>query len=115
MPAYDIADGAGRLVDLVLAAKNAPAKAPPKVLLVAPAPLVQMGWIGEMFQGGTEKSKTLGKEYKRVAEDRGVAFLDAGTVVTSSPSTASISTRQAAEARRGDRRHGAGDPRRVRR
>lgn len=84
VPAYDIADGAGRLVDLVLASKNAPAKSPPKVLLVAPAPLVQMGWIDAMFQGGTEKSKTLGKEYKRVAEDRGVAFLDAGTVVTSS-------------------------------
>ena len=60
VPAYDIADGAGRLVDLVLAARNAPAKAPPKVLLVAPAPLVQMGWIADMFQGGTEKSKSLG-------------------------------------------------------
>ncbi|MCB1499573.1 MAG: SGNH/GDSL hydrolase family protein [Bauldia sp.] len=85
VPAYDIADGAGRLVDLVLAARNAPAKAPPKVLLVAPAPLVQMGWIADMFQGGTEKSKSLGKEYRRVAEDRGIAFLDAGTVITSSP------------------------------
>ena len=85
VPAYDIADGAGRLVDLVLAAKNAPAKTPPKVLLVAPAPLVQMGWIGAMFAGGTEKSKNLGKEYKRVADDRGVAFLDAGSVITSSP------------------------------
>ena len=72
-------------VDLVLAARNAPAKAPPKVLLVAPAPLVQMGWIADMFQGGTEKSKSLGKEYRRVAEDRGIAFLDAGTVITSSP------------------------------
>jgi lysophospholipase L1-like esterase len=85
VPAYDIADGAGRLVDLVLAAKNAPAKAPPKVLLVAPAPLVEMGWIGAMFEGGTAKSKNFGKEFRRVAEDRGVAFLDAGTVVTSSP------------------------------
>ena len=55
------------------------------MLLVAPAPLVQMGWIGDMFVGGTEKSKKLGKEYKRVAEDRGVAFLDAGTVIASSP------------------------------
>jgi lysophospholipase L1-like esterase len=85
VPACDIADGAGRLVDLVLAAKNAPAKTPPKVLLVAPAPLVPMGWIAEMFTGGLEKSKTLGSEYRRVAEDRGVAFLDAGTVVVSSP------------------------------
>jgi len=82
--AYDIADGAGHLVDLARASANKPGKAPPKVLLVAPAPLVQMGWIADMFTGGTEKSKTLGKEYKRVAEDRGVPFLDAGTVVTSS-------------------------------
>jgi lysophospholipase L1-like esterase len=84
VPACDIADGAGRLVDLVLASKNAPAKAPPKVLLVAPAPLVELTWLSEMFAGGIEKSKSLGKEYRRVAEDRGVPFLDAGTVVTSS-------------------------------
>lgn len=83
--AYDIADGAGVLVDLARASANKPAKTPPKVLLVAPAPLVPMGWIDEMFTGGLEKSKTLGSEYRRVAEDRGVAFLDAGTVVVSSP------------------------------
>ena len=84
-PAYDIADGAGRLVDLVLASKNAPAKAPPKVLLIAPAPIAGLGWLGDMFEGGEAKSQKLGAEMKRVADDRGVAFLDAGTVITSSP------------------------------
>lgn len=84
LPAYDIADGAGILVDLVKASANKPTKTPPKVLLVAPAPLVELTWLGDMFAGGLEKSKSLGKEYKRVADDRGVPFLDAGTVVTSS-------------------------------
>ena len=85
VPAYDIADGAGRLVDLVLAAKNAPAKAPPKVLLVSPAPIAGLTWLADMFAGGEEKSQKLGKEMKRAAEERGVAFLDAGTVIKSSP------------------------------
>jgi lysophospholipase L1-like esterase len=84
-PACDIADGAGRLVDLVLAAKNAPAKAPPKVLLIAPAPIANLTWLAEMFEGGEAKSQKLGKEMKRVADERGIAFLDAGTVITSSP------------------------------
>jgi len=85
VPACDIADGAGRLVDLVLAAKNAPAAAPSKVLLVSPAPIAGLSWLAEMFEGGEAKSRNLGKEMKRVADDRGVAFLDAGTVIKSSP------------------------------
>ncbi len=85
VPAYDIADGAGVLVDMVKASANKPGKAPPKVLLVSPAPLVELTWLKEMFAGGTEKSRQLGAEYKRVAADRGVPFLDADTVVTSSP------------------------------
>lgn len=85
VPAYDIADGAGKLVDLVLAAKNGPAGVPPKVLLVSPAPIIEMGWLGEMFTGGIEKSQSLGKEMKRAADERGIPFLDAGTIVKSSP------------------------------
>ena len=114
MSAYDIADGAGHLVDLARASANKPGTAPPKVLLVAPAPLAQMGWIGEMFQGGTEKSKTLGKEYKRVADDRGIPFLDASTVVTSSTVDGIHLDKAGQRTRRGDRRHGAGDPRLTR-
>lgn len=85
VPAYDIADSAGRLVDLVLASKNAPAKAPPKVLLVSPAPIAGLTWLADMFEGGEEKSRKLGAEMKRVADERGIPFLDAGTVIRSSP------------------------------
>jgi lysophospholipase L1-like esterase len=85
VPAYDIADSAGRLVDLVLASKNAPAKAPPKVLLVSPAPIAGLTWLADMFEGGEEKSRKLGAEMKRVADERGIPFLDAGTVIQSSP------------------------------
>jgi lysophospholipase L1-like esterase len=85
VPAYDIADGAGVLVDMVRASANKPGKAPPRVLLIAPAPLVELTWLKEMFAGGAEKSRQLGKEYRRVADDRGIPFLDAGTIITSSP------------------------------
>jgi lysophospholipase L1-like esterase len=85
MPAYDIADGAGVLVDMALKSANKPAERPPAVLLVAPAPLAGLTWLKDMFAGGAEKSERLGAEMKRVAEDRGVAFLDAGTVIRSSP------------------------------
>ncbi|HET7714199.1 MAG TPA: SGNH/GDSL hydrolase family protein [Bauldia sp.] len=84
VPACDIADGAGVLVDLVKASANKPASAPPKVLLVAPAPLVELTWLKDMFAGGLEKSRHLGAEYRRVAADRGIPFLDAGEVITSS-------------------------------
>ena len=52
VPAYDIADGAGVLVDLVRASANKPGRAPPKVLLIAPAPLAELTWLKEMFAGG---------------------------------------------------------------
>ncbi len=84
VPPYDIADGAGVLVDMARASANKPAAKPPAVLLVAPAPLVELTWLAEMFTGGLEKSRRLGAEMRRVAEDRGVPFLDAGTVIRSS-------------------------------
>ena len=85
VPAYDIADGAGVLADLARASLNKPGKAPPKVLLVAPAPIAGLTWLGEMFTGGVEKSKQFAREYKRVADERGIPFLDAGTIIASSP------------------------------
>ncbi len=79
LPAVDIAAGAGRLVRI------AQAYGIPRILLVAPAPLVALGWLGEMFAGGLEKSARFGDLYAAVAARLGVDFLDAGSVVRSSP------------------------------
>ena len=81
----DIADGAGLLVDLARRSISAPGDKPPAVLLVSPAPLAGLTWLAGMFAGGVEKSRRLGAEMARVAKEREVAFLDAGTIITSSP------------------------------
>jgi lysophospholipase L1-like esterase len=85
MPADDIADGAGLLVDMAKASTSGPGGEPPKVLLVSPAPLSELTWLAGMFAGGPEKSEKLGSEMARVAKDRDVAFFDAGTLIVSSP------------------------------
>lgn len=84
MTAGDIADGAGKLVDLVRRSDAGPGGAAPQVLLVAPAPLGRLSWLSEMFEGGTAKSLKFKKEYGRVAGERGVPFFNAGDVVSSS-------------------------------
>lgn len=55
------------------------------MLLISPAPLARLTWLAGMFEGATEKSQRLASEMARVAKDRDVAFLDAGTIVESSP------------------------------
>ena len=85
MSAGDIADGAGLLIDKASSLVCPPHGRAPAVLLISPAPLARLTWLAGMFEGGTEKSLKLGSEMARVAKERDVAFLDAGTVVTSSP------------------------------
>ena len=94
--AYEIAEGAGLLVDRVLASVAGPGVRAPAVLLVAPPPVVDVGgWSArdpdayagfeQGWQGAVERSRHFAAQYARVARVRGVAFLDAGSHVTSSP------------------------------
>lgn len=78
LPAADIAAGAGRL------ARIAQAYGIARILIVAPAPLTTLGWLGDMFEGGREKSERFAAAYAAVASRLGVDFLDAGAVVRSS-------------------------------
>jgi lysophospholipase L1-like esterase len=84
MPAGDIADGAGKLVDLVKRSMAGPDGRAPAVLLVAPAPLARLTWLAEMFAGGSEKSRKFAAEYGRVAQVMSVPFFDAGSAIASS-------------------------------
>ncbi|MFI5409317.1 SGNH/GDSL hydrolase family protein [Kaistia sp. UC242_56] len=84
MQAGDIADGAVRLADIVLGSATGPQGRPPKVLLVVPAALSKLGWLAEMFEGGTEKSRKLAAEFARATKGRNIEVFDAGSVIASS-------------------------------
>lgn len=84
MTAGDIADGAGKLADLVRRSATGPEGLAPEVLLVSPAPLAKLTWLTEMFEGGSAKSQKFAGEYARVAKAYGVHFFDAGSVISSS-------------------------------
>ncbi len=79
--AFDIAEGAARLIFLVRAYGEGPDGRPPRILLIAPPPLAKLTVYAEMFEGGTEKSRLLGQRFGEIARQEDVAFLDAGAVI----------------------------------
>lgn len=84
LSAFDIAEGAGVLVRTVQKSEAGPAGGAPKVLLIAPPPIARLTEFAEMFEGSEEKSRRFGEHYRRVAEECGCPFLDAGQVIVSS-------------------------------
>lgn len=85
LTAYDIARGADRLLGVIAGSEAGPDRGPPKVLLVSPPPIIETGCLAEMFSGGADKSRHLADRMARIAESRGATFLDAATVIGSSP------------------------------
>jgi len=79
--AFDIAEGAARLIFLARAYGQDGQGGASKILLVAPPPIAKLTGYAEMFEGGREKSLLLGQRYREVAEREGVAFMDAGAVI----------------------------------
>lgn len=84
LSAFDVAAGAGVLVDVARMSQAGPGDGPPEVLLICPPPLARLSDFADMFEGGLETSKKLAGEYRRVAEERGCHFLNAGDVIVSS-------------------------------
>lgn len=84
LPAQDVARGAGVLVNLVKASSAGPESTAPQVLLIAPPPFAPLTHFGEMFAGGFEKSREIGKYYRQWADLLNCHFLDAGEVIVSS-------------------------------
>lgn len=85
LSAFGIANGAGVLVDVVQKSDAGPNGGPPQVLLLAPPPLVELsGDTAEIFQGGVVKSQKFSQFYRRVAQERGCAFMDTAEVIVSS-------------------------------
>lgn len=81
----DIAASLERLVQAVRASAAGPASGAPAVLVIAPPPVEEAGWLAEMFAGGAAKSRLLGARIGEMAARLGVPFLDAGGVVAVDP------------------------------
>jgi lysophospholipase L1-like esterase len=80
----DIAESVGVLLDTIAKSDVGSNNTAPRVLLIAPPPLGRLTFLGDMFHGGSEKSKGLSAAYRPQAEKYGAAFLDAGTVIRTS-------------------------------
>jgi lysophospholipase L1-like esterase len=86
LTAAEIANGAGALADLAQRSLAGPGDTPPRVLLIAPPPLGETTAKSELWglDRGLEASQDLGRYYRLVAETKGLAFLDAGSVIETS-------------------------------
>lgn len=83
---FDIAAGASVLVGQIQSCAGGigtsyPA---PRVLLMAPPPLADRPnpWFSALFDGGPEKSRELAGLYRALADFSGVAYFDAGSVIS---------------------------------
>ena len=87
LTAFDIASGAGVLVEIVQKSAAGPDDQAPKVLLLAPPPLAKLAGteFADMFEDAEEKSKKLSQHYHRVAQELGCELLDTAKVIVSSP------------------------------
>ena len=81
----DIAWSLARLIEIIRANAPDPTGAPAKILLVAPTPIEEVGFLGEVFAGGAAKSRHLAAAIKEVARANGTGFLDAGAHIAVSP------------------------------
>ncbi|GAB4538959.1 MAG: SGNH/GDSL hydrolase family protein [Anaerolineae bacterium] len=84
VPACDIANAAGVLVDMAHKSDTGPNDGPPKVLLMAPPPVAKLTEFADMFEGAAAKSKKFAEHYRRVAEEQGCEFFDTSEVIASS-------------------------------
>jgi lysophospholipase L1-like esterase len=84
LSAFDIAEGAGVLVDIVRKSDCGPEGHPPQVLLMAPPPVAKLTEFAEMFEGAEAKSRKFSEHYRLVAQEYGCEFLDTGEVIVSS-------------------------------
>lgn len=83
--AWDIAEGAGVLVDIVKRAEAGRGGGIPEIILICPPVVLdRLPLHAEMFAGAPAKSRELAKHYADVATEHGVRFLDAGQVIASS-------------------------------
>ncbi|HLA06125.1 MAG TPA: SGNH/GDSL hydrolase family protein [Anaerolineales bacterium] len=84
LSAYDIAEGARVLVQVVQKSNAGMMNGAPQVLLMAPPPIGKLTDFAEMFEGAGTKSRKFAEHYSRVAAEMGCHFLDTSTIIVSS-------------------------------
>jgi lysophospholipase L1-like esterase len=82
LSAFDIAHGAGVLLETVLKSACGPDDAAPAVLLIAPPRVGRLTEYAEMLEGAEAKALKFAEHYRRIAEQCGCEFLDAALLVT---------------------------------
>jgi len=80
-----ITAGIASLVDLALGPEMAARHPGLKILLICPPPVQEVGPLTGEFIGGTAKSCALPTLYAAYAKARGLGFLDAGPILSTSP------------------------------
>jgi lysophospholipase L1-like esterase len=82
--AYDVAEGAGRLAEIIKKSETGPDNSKPEILLVAPPPVARLSEYEQSFSGAREKSKGFSEQFRRVSEEYDTYYLDAGKYASSS-------------------------------
>lgn len=85
VPASDIAIGLERLVAAIRQSDAGPEGAAPGVLLAAPVPVEEVGFLGDMFAGGAAKSRALPPLLADVAARQNVGFINLAPVAQVDP------------------------------
>ena len=76
VPASDIALGIERIVVAIRQSDAGPGGGAPKVLVAAPVPIEETGFLAPMFKGGAVKSRELAHFLRDMAERQDIAFID---------------------------------------
>ncbi len=84
LSAWDIASGAGVLVQMIKSSAFGPNGAAPRVLLICPPPVAKLTLFADMLEGAAEKSRQMARCYSAIAGLYHCDFLDAGQHIVSS-------------------------------
>lgn len=84
LSAFDIAEGAGVLVRIAQASESGPVGTAPRILLIAPPGVGKLSFLDEMFAPAPQNAPRLAAHFRRVAEETGCEFLDAGSLIRAS-------------------------------
>jgi lysophospholipase L1-like esterase len=82
---YDISQGVLNVVKAIQHSETGPKDSAPKVLVICPPPLLESPVFGDIFSGAIVISKQLPPYYKQICEESGSLYLDAGSVIKTSP------------------------------
>lgn len=85
--AFDAALGMGRLIQIVQHYPFNDNYPPPQLLIMSPPALVETSdaWFDELWGHAISESKKFPDHYRRIAEEAGVHFFDAGAVAKADP------------------------------